>query len=406
MTDHVRRLLAANAVSSLGDGLQVAAFPLAGAALTSSPATIAALAAVGSVPALLGAVPAGALADRLPRARLMTALDLAQAAVLAVLAVLIAAHALAVWELFATALLMGVGQMLTEISAAALVPVIAPADRLPRVNAILATTTELGGGLAGPAAGGVLFAVAAGLPFGLNAFSFLAAGLITATLGRPEQAARARQHELGGPAGDARLRAGVGWLARHRPLRGLVLMVAAWSLFGWMPESVLVLYVREDLHGSSAAFGGLLAATSAGATLGGLLAGRLIDRLGTGRILAPSLLMYAVLMVPPAFLASVFPVALVFFAQGLPVLVFTVAAATARQSLTPQPLMARVTSVFYLAGAGIAPVGLLAGGFIGSHLGLRAAFLIGGAGLAASVALLSRTVRGIDQPAPADRHQG
>lgn len=405
MTDHVRRLLAANAVSSLGDGLQVAALPLAGASLTSSPATIAALAAVGSVPALLGAVPAGALADRLPRARLMTALDLAQAAVLAALAVLIAAHALAVWELFATALLMGIGQMLTEISAAALVPVIAPADRLPRVNAILATTTEMGGGLAGPAAGGVLFAVAAGLPFALNAFSFLAAGLIIAALTQPEKAARAR-HQALGPAGDARLRAGVAWLARHRPLRGLVLMVAAWSLFGWMPEAVLVLYVREDLHGSSAAFGGLLAATSVGATLGGLLADRLIARLGTGRILAPSLLIYAVLMVPPAFLASVYPVALVFFGQGLPVLVFTVAAAIARQTLTPRPLMARVTSVFYLAGAGIAPVGLLAGGFIGAHLGLRATFLVGGIGLAASVALLSRTVRGIDQPARADRHQG
>ncbi len=65
-------------------------------------------------------------------------------------------------------------------------------------------------------------------------------------------------------------------------------MVAALSLFGWMPEAVLVLYTRQDLHASSAAFGGLLAATSVGAIVGGLFSARLIAWLGITRTLAPS----------------------------------------------------------------------------------------------------------------------
>ena len=73
---------------------------------------------------------------------------------------------------------------------------------------------------------------------------------------------------------------------------------------GRMPEPVLVLHVPEALR-LGRAFGGLLAVTPVGARLGGLLAGRLIARLGTGRILAPSLLIYAALMVPPGFLSGV-----------------------------------------------------------------------------------------------------
>ena len=330
-------------------------------------------------------------------------MNLAQALVLGGLVALIATHLLAVWQLFITALLMGIGQMLSEISSSALVPTIASAQQLPQVNGYLSTTKELGGGLAGPAVAGLLYAACAGLPFGVNACSFLAAGLIISGLARHEKAARAQS--LAGPSAlrpDSRLRAGAGWVAGDRHVRSLALMVAAWSLFGWMPEAVLVLYTKEDLHSSSAAFGGLLAATAAGAVLGGIFSRRLISRLGIARTLAPSLLLYSLLMVPPAFIASIYPVGLVFFLQGIPILIFTVAAATARQTLVPANLMARVAGIFYLAGAGMAPLGLLAGGFIGSYLSLRATFLFGAAGLAMSVILLSRQLKGIDLRMPHD----
>jgi MFS family permease len=136
-------------------------------------------------------------------------------------------------------------------------------------------------------------------------------------------------------------------------------------------------------------FGALLAATSAGAVAGGAFSGKVIARLGFSRALAPSLLVYALLMAPPAFLASTYLVAAVFFAQGIPILIFTVAAATVRQTLIPEGLLARCSAIFYLAGAGMAPLGLLAGGLIGTCLGLRTTFLVGAAGLAASVALLT-----------------
>lgn len=369
--------------------------------MTSNPRTIAALAATGSIPALLGAVPAGGLADKLPRAKLMMILDLALALVLVGLVALIVTHLIAIWQLFIVALLMGTGQMLSEISSSALVPTIASVQQLPRVNGFLSTTKELGAGLAGPAIAGLLYAALAGLPFGVNACSFLVAGIIVASLARYEKAARLQSsaNSAALPV-DSRLRAGAHWVARDRHVRGLVLMVAAWSLFGWMPEAVLVLYTKQDLHAASVAFGGLLAATAAGAVLGGLFSGRLISRLGIARVLAPSLILYAALMAPPAFIPNLYLVVPVFFLQGIPILIFTVAAATARQTLVPNSMLARVSAIFYLAGAGLAPLGLLAGGFIGSYVSLRATFLFGAVGLAASAASLSRTLTGVDLRMP------
>ena len=143
-----------------------------------------------------------------------------------------------------------------------------------------------------------------------------------------------------------------------------------------------MLYVRQDLHGSSAVFGALLAATS------GRRGGRR-DLLGQGDraagVLPDAGTVCSCMRCSwrrQASLADTYLVALVFFAQGIPVLIFTVAAATVRQALIPEGLLARVSAIFYLAGAGMAPLGLLAGGLIGTYLGLRATFLVGAAGLA------------------------
>ncbi len=68
-------------------------------------------------------------------------------------------------------------------------------------------------------------------------------------------------------------------------------------------------------------------------------------------------------------------------------LIFTVAAAAARQTLIPASLMARVTSVFYLARSRDSAT---------RATRRRTTFIVGGTGLATSVILLSRTVNGID----------
>jgi MFS family permease len=384
----VLRLLTASALSSFGDGVQLIAFPLAGAALTDSPAIIAALAATGSAPALIGALPAGGLIDRVRRARLMVGLDLARCAVLAALVALIATGRLAIWHLFVIAVLMGLGALFFDLSAQAVVPSVVPAAGLTTFNGTLASTRELADGLIGPAVAGFLYAAATGLPFAVNALTFLISAALLARLASAEAPAPSSR--------KAPIRAGLRTVFHDRPLTALFLVIATAAFFGNIPEATLVLYAKQELALGSVGFGALFAVTSAGAVLGGLAAARFVTSRNAARVVIPAQALYLLCLVPPAFLASPIAVGAVFFLQGLPILVFSVGSATIRQLLIPRELMGRVSAVFYLAGAGITPLGLLAGGLIADRTGLRATFLIGAAGMAVSLAVVGRPLRGFD----------
>ncbi|MGH3277177.1 MAG: MFS transporter [Streptosporangiaceae bacterium] len=388
------RLLSASALSSFGDGVQVVAFPLMGASLTTDPTVIAALAAVGTLPSLIGALPVGGMVDRVRRARLMVAVDLARAAALAVLVVIIMTSHLRLWHLFALAVLLGTGELFFDVSSAALAPAVIPVNGLARFNGYLASTQEACNGLIGPACAGFIYSLSQGAPFAFNGVTFLLSALIISSLARhePKIASESAGESGGNAVRDlvASVREGSRWLLADRPMLAHAVLCAGWSIFGWIPESVLVLYAKEDLHVSNAVFGVLLSASAAGAVLGGIIAGRVVARFGAAPVLAPCLVLYGAFLLPPAFLSSPFLVGIVFFAQGFPVLVFSVASVTVRQVLVPSAMLGRITSVFYLAGAGLAPVGLLLGGFLGQWTGLRSTFLFGGLGIIVTTLMLAR----------------
>src|SRR3954453_6071257 len=69
------QLWTASTISALGDGVALVAFPLLAAGLTRQPALIAGVAMAQRLPWLLLSLPAGALADRVARRRLMSGID-------------------------------------------------------------------------------------------------------------------------------------------------------------------------------------------------------------------------------------------------------------------------------------------------------------------------------------------
>src|SRR3954452_11193368 len=69
------QLWTATVISALGDGVALVAFPLLAAGLTRRPLLIAGVAMAQRLPWLLLSLPAGALADRVDRRRLMSGID-------------------------------------------------------------------------------------------------------------------------------------------------------------------------------------------------------------------------------------------------------------------------------------------------------------------------------------------
>ena len=356
-----RRVFTATAISALGDGVQVVAFPLLGTTLTRSPSVIAWPAAAGAIPSLLLALPAGALIDRLDRGRLLAAIDFCRAAVTALIAIAVFSRTIRIWELFVFALALGVGELVFDTGAMAYLPSIVDRAEIGPANGQLNTVGQLFNGLIGPAVGGVVFAAVTNLPFSLNACSFLISALLIRNAART---ARGGPRAETGPAAPrpaaaagfpAQIAQGVRWMAAKRSMRSLLYVVAVWNLLGWMPEAILVLYAQRDLGLGGFGYGLLFAATSVGAVIGGLLSSWFIRRLGTAAVLQLSVLVYAALMFPAALLHSRTLVIAAFVIQGVPLIGWSVVTTTIRQTLVPDALLGRVGSLFRLLSAGLSP---------------------------------------------------
>ena len=87
------RLWTSSTLSNLADGIVKVSLPLAALRFTDSPTLIAGLAFVVTLPWVLFALPAGALADRLDRRRLMLGANAVRAVTLGALAAALAADA-------------------------------------------------------------------------------------------------------------------------------------------------------------------------------------------------------------------------------------------------------------------------------------------------------------------------
>ena len=154
---------------------------------TGSAAMVGALALATRAPSVLLAPAAGQLADRFDRRRVGIAANLIQAAAAAALAVLAAAGLAGAWVILGLTFVLGCGFALGLPAQLALIPFLAPAERLSQAVALNSVGINVAR-LAGPAVGGLLLAsVGATACFALNAVSF-AAVVVALMVVRPRAA--------------------------------------------------------------------------------------------------------------------------------------------------------------------------------------------------------------------------
>jgi MFS family permease len=381
------KLWAAVAVSNVGDGVYASALPLLAATLTRDPLAIAVVFFAGRLPWLLLALPAGVLVDRVDRRRLLWTTDAARVAVVGVLGMTVLAGWASVPLLAVAGFLLGVGETLYDTAAQVIVPALVSRDpaRLEVANGRIESAALVGGQLAGPPAGGLLFTAAPAIPFLVDAGSFAAAAVLVAAIPGRYRLPRDPQ------AAPMRVRAeaaeGLAWLWRHRLLRTLGIMVGITNLTIASWVAVLVLFAQDELGLGSVGYGLLLTAMAAGGSVGGLVAGRLSRRFGPGRLLIAATLLHPAGVLGIGVASNAWLVGALLALLGLGALVWNVVTVSLRQQLVPDQLFGRVNSVYKLLAMGTVPLGALLGGVLGRTLGLRAPFLAGGAILLAMAVL-------------------
>jgi MFS family permease len=394
------RLWWANAVSYAGDGALVSALPLFAITVTKDPRLISLVAAAMFLPWLLLSLPAGAIVDRHDRVALMWRSQAVQFAVMGVLTVLIMTHVAGIAVLAAAGFLLGCAEVVFSNAEQSALPALVPADLLSRANGNQQVALTIGETFAGPPLGSALFAVRAALPFGLDAVSFAGSAALLAGLPR---AAKSRATQ---PRSEQRMRAqiaeGVRWLAGHRLLRTVALLLAVSNFSSQMGQATLVLLATQTLHVGTGGYGLLWTAAAIGSVLGGLVNPAITRRLGLLRSLTVAMAAFAAVDAGIG-LAPDFAVAAALMAcNGFFVTMWNVVTVTMRQRIVPAELLGRVNSVYRMLGWGLMPLGALAGGFIAHAAGLRAAYIVGGvlsgAALLAALPALAGASAGSSSP--------
>lgn len=368
-------------LADFGDGVGLTALPLLAAQLTRSPAAVAAVTAVQSLPWLMGAG-LGVVVDRADRRRLMVAADTARAAVIAALGGVILMHADALALVYLAAFITGAGSALRVTAGVTCVPRLVGSADLDRANGRLIAGQMAANELAGPAAAGWLFGLAAALPFAVSASALGPAALLLLTL--PSIFAPAQRDA---PRTRATVRQdlaeGLAWLRRHAEVRDLTIAVGVISAMDAACFAVLVLYVIEILHQQPGAYGVLLAVGAVGGIGGGAIGSRLTRRLGSWPVLLLAGLGLAATQLVLGLTANVLTAALLLAANSAALALFAMTTATMRQRLVPDRLLGRITSLYGTVSGGAGAVGALAGGALATAAGIRAAMVVGAIPMAA-----------------------
>ncbi|MCW2975218.1 MAG: transporter [Actinomycetia bacterium] len=376
-----RRLWTASAISSLGDGAMLAAGPLFVASQTSDPLLVAAAMFAQQLPWLLFSLIAGAYVDRLERRRLIVVVNLLRAFAVGGLALGVGLDAAGLPVIYAALFLLGTGDSVARNAETALLPSLVGEDDLAAANARLFGATTLGAQLAGPPLGAYLFAVAAALPFGIDAASFVAAAALVAGIGGARSAptdreARSLRHEVA---------EALRWLWEHRALRLLALCICAMNITFSGAMAVYVVYAKERLGLGPIGYGALLTVSAVGGVLGTGFVARLESRFGASLLLRVGLLLEAATHVGLALTRNPWVAGGIMAVFGVHALVWSVVTLSLRQRAVPSEMLGRVNGVYYLFSVGGSAVGALVGGVVAHVFGITAPFWIG----AALVALLA-----------------
>ena len=389
-----RKLWSASAVANLGDGIFQVAVALLAVRLTRSPLLIAGVAFAARLPWLFLALPAGAWADRWDRRQTMLRMNAVRVAVLGALAGAVAADVATIGLLYAVALVLGCAEVLFDTSAQTMMPaVVESKDDLSRANGWLFAAETVLNQFVGPPLGGLVVAASMAAAFGASAALYAVAVFALGLLPGAYRTSRS------GPPVSLRadIAEGLRYLAGHRLLRTLALLLGGMNLFSSAQFAIFVLFAVSDERGfglglSDAGVGLLLTAGAVGGVVGSFLAAPVERAIGRARVLALAIVVGAVALAAPAVSPTI-PVAVLtgigFSVAGVMWNVITV---SLRQRIIPDELLGRVNSGYRLLGWGTIPLGAALGGFVGEVLGLRAVFWVAGVGQLALLAPLLRVV--------------
>ncbi len=236
----------------------------------------------------------------------------------------------------------------------------------------------------------------------VDAISFLVSALLLDVIKKPEEAPpREERRSLKAELGE-----GLRYVLTHRYQRGMVASVALANFFFQVVFSILLVYAVRELGLSAGTIGVVLAVGNLGTLAAALTARRISDRFGVGR----TIVLAAVLFCPGSLLIGLAPkdLAIPFITASMLIIgfggiLYNVTAISLIQAITPDRILGRANASRRFVVWGVIPFGALAGGALGSAIGLRETMVVGAlGGVLAVVPILLSPVRSVGRMSELD----
>ena len=396
------KLWTATAISNLGDGVSMVAYPWLASAVTRSPLLIAAAGFASRLPWLVFTLHAGVITDRFDRRKLIVGMDFLRGVLTVFVGTVVFLNRSAFpslneltkmsdlktnWPIYVTllvtAFLFGLAEVLRDNSAQTLMPSVVDTENLEVANGRMWSAESLTNSFIGPPLGSLLIGIAIFLPFYFDAGSFFFAVALIATL-KGSFKPVAKVEPKAKINFKAEIKEGFVWLWAHPLLRPMAIILGSMNGLGTMVGAAYILFAQEVLHTSVFIFAVLGTAGAIGGTLGGLLAPKVSAKLGSGPSLWLALAAAPLGSLCIGLTSSWQVVWAVTVVESFVAILWNTITVSLRQSIIPSQLLGRVNSVYRFFAWGSIPIGMFIGGglvtlmehFVSRELALRSPYLI------------------------------
>lgn len=401
-----RRFWIGRGISSIGDEISALALPLIAVLILDATATqMGVINALGYLPFLLVGLQAGVWVDRMRRRQILIWSDLVQAALLLSLPVAGFLGALRIEHLYVLALVIGAINVVASVAQQSFLPSLVERRQLPTANSRLEATYSATG-IVGPGLAGALVQVlTAPVAVLINSVTLVVSAGLLASMRTaeppplPDADRQGMRHQIA---------EGLGLVLRHPLLRSIMACGMTHNFFRRMFEALFVLYVVTEVGVNPALLGMIVAAGGPGALLGALAAVQVAKRVGVGpTIVGAQVLTGIACLAAPLAGGPIWVAAVILaggeFLLGIARTLFNITQLSLRQAITPDRLQGRVNATMRFMMWGVTPVGALAGGLLGTAIGLRATLFLAALGVLAAFlwVALSPVARLREQPEPA-----
>ncbi len=368
-----RRLWLSILISTFGAQITLLALPLTAAVLLhASPTQMGLLAFFELAPYVLLSLPAGVWLDRVKKLPIYVYGELAIAAAVASVPIAWWFNSLHIHWLYVVGFIIGAVNTTAGTAAQIVLTQIVPRERLIEAHAKNALASS-GAEVAGPATAGALIKLL-GAPLALIADAVLLVTSATILRG-------IKVNETITPKADADfwkdLRVGLNFVRNNRILVNLALIVGGWQISYNAALVVQILFATRTLGLSEHAVGLSYVAMGIGTIFGSAFGNRISQAKGPGFCLTLGIFIcgfgWSILAIAPANALGVAAFAVMLFCLATGGVFIFINFLALRQSVTPEPLLGRMTSTMRWLILIPAGPGALLGGWLGEHWGLREA---------------------------------